>query len=130
MAPLPIQNLEFFTDNDGSNLSHLVDLLLKNEHNDPFLQKFADLNEGLIQIIQDFPFVGYHVLDISDKDSVTRLVRIVDKSNGYMYGDLDATKVTYENLLQQQKKESFQPEKDHRYLFDVQERYVAKRHRN
>lgn len=128
---LPMQNIEFFTDNDGSNLGLLVDVLLQQGvKTDPFLKKFASLNEGLVQIIQDFPFVGYHVLNIDDKDSVTRLLRVVDKSNGYMFGDLDATRVTYENLLQQQKEENFRPEKDHRYLFEVQQRYVNKRQRH
>lgn len=128
---LPMNNIEFFTDNDGSSLSLLVDVLLQQGvKTDPFLKKFALLNDGLVQIIQDFPFVGYHVLNIDDKDSVTRLLRVIDKSNGYMFGDLDATRITYENLLQQQKEEQFHPEKDHRYLFEIQQRYVNKRQRH
>lgn len=137
---LPMRNLEFFTDNDGSNLGLLIDSLLSEESNsnsgggnddDGFLKRFKALNEGIVQIIQDFPFVGFHVLNIDDKESVTRLLRVVDKSNGYMFGDLDATRVTYENLLQQQKENNnFRPEKDHRYLFEVQQRYVNKRQRH
>lgn len=87
---------------------------------DPYLQKFSKLNQSLVQIIEDFPFVGYHTLNIQDKESVVRLLRAIDKSNGYMYGNLDATQLAYQHVIGH-------PEKDHRYLFDVQERYFNKR---
>lgn len=108
------KNLEFFTDN--GDLSHLVHILAA----DPFLQKFSKLNKSLVQIIEDFPFVGYHTLNIQDKESVFRLLRAIDKSNGYIYADVDATRLAYQHVIGQ-------PEKDHRYTFEVQERYMNKR---
>lgn len=86
---------------------------------DPFLRNFAKLNESFVQIIEDYPFVGYHTLNIQDKESVVRLLKAIDKSNGYMYGNLDATKLAYQHVIGH-------PEKDHRYLFEVQERYLKK----
>lgn len=92
-------------------------MLLNDLQKDPLLKRFAKLNESLIEIIEDFPFVGYHTLDIQSKDSVVRLLAAIDKSNGYMYSNLDSSKVTYEAIVGK-------PEKDATWTLDVQERYM------
>ena len=74
----------------------------------------------MVEIIEDFPFVGYHPLDIQDKDNVMRLLKVIDKSNGYMYANLDASKITYEALVGK-------PEKDNRWIHDIEERYIKKK---
>lgn len=94
-------------------MSHLVHTLAQ----DPVLDKFAKLNQALVDIIDDFPFVGYHTLNIQDKESVVRLLRAVDKSNGYVYANVEATKLARQSLLSQ-------PEKDPSWTFDVQQRYM------
>lgn len=107
------KNLEFFTGN--GDLTHLIHILGK----DPLLQKFANLNRSLVQIIEDFPFVGYQTLNIEDKESVLRLLRVIDKSNGYMYADIDAARLVYQKIIGH-------PEMDHRWTFEIQERYMGK----
>lgn len=84
---------------------------------DPVMQKYAKLNETLVEIIEDFPFVGYHTLDIQSKESVARLLAAIDKSNGYMYANLDASKLTYDGMIGK-------PDKDPRWTMEVQERYM------
>ncbi|CDF37649.1 unnamed protein product [Chondrus crispus] len=106
-------NLDFFTDN--GNLSHLVDML----ELDPRMKKFAKLNQALVSLIEDFPFVGYHTLNIQDKESVIHLLRAIDKSNGYMYSNLDVNNLAYDAFLGK-------PEKDHRWTMEVQERYMKR----
>lgn len=106
-------NLEYFTDN--GDLKFLVDLLAA----DPRTKKFAKLNEALVDVIEDFPFVGYHTLNIQDKESVVRLLRAIDKSNGYMYSNLDVNNLAYDAFIGK-------PEKDHRWTTEVQERYMKR----
>lgn len=107
-------NLEFYT--DPSDLKKLVESL----GDDPVLRNYAKLNEAIVDVVEDFPFVGYHTLDIQNKESVMRLVNAIDKSNGYMYANLDANKITYDVLVGK-------PEKDHRWIAEVQERYMKQR---
>lgn len=108
------QSLEFFTDN--GDLSYLVDMLKQ----DPLAKRHVQLNSALVEVIEDFPFVGYHTLDIQSKESVMRLLHAIDKSNGYVYANMDANKVTYEALVGK-------PEKDPRWTLQVEERYVKRR---
>lgn len=91
----------------------LVDLL----RTDSRTKRFAKLNEALVEIVEDFPFVGYHTLDIQNKESVIRLLRAIDKSNGYVYATVDADKLAYEPFIGK-------PEKDSRWTMEVQERYM------
>lgn len=86
---------------------------------DPFLEKFASLNKALVEIIEDFPFVGYHTLNIQDKDTIIRLLTAIDKSNGYIYANTDAIRVAHQNVFGQS-------EKDLAWNFEVQQRYMKK----
>lgn len=86
---------------------------------DPIMRKFGNLNRALAEVIDDFSFVAFHTLDINDKESVIRLARAVDKSNGYLFAGLDANKVTYEAVIGK-------PERDPRWTLEVQERYVKR----
>lgn len=108
---LTAQNLDFFT--EQGDLSQLVHLLGEDRHFD----KFAKLNQALVGIIDDFPFVGYHTLNIQDKESVVRLLRAVDKSNGYIYANVDAARIARQALVAQS-------ESDTSWTFDVQQRYM------
>lgn len=70
-----------------------------------------------MDVIEDFPFVGYHTLDIQSKESVVQLLKAVDKSNGYVYSTMDIKKVQYKAVIGS-------PEKDNRWTMEVQERYM------
>lgn len=106
------QNLEFYT--DLGNMHFLVDLLRA----DGRTKRFAKLNEALVEIVEDFPFVGYHTLDIQNKESVIRLLRAIDKSSGYVYATMDANKLTFEPFIGK-------PENDPQWTMEVQERYMT-----
>jgi len=62
---------------------------------DPLMKKHANLNSAL------------------------GLLRAIDKSNGYVYANMDASKLTYEALVGK-------PEKDPRWTLEVQERYMKR----
>lgn len=68
-------DLEYYT--DVQNLSYLM----QNEEN----PKFKKLNEVFAGIIEDFSLVAYTTLDISDKKSVDTVLKLIDKSNGYVF---------------------------------------------
>ncbi len=104
-------SLEYFT--ESGDLMRLVEALQV----DPLLSRFANLNSALVDVIEGFSLVAYHTLDIQDKESVMRLSRAIDKSNGYMFAGLDANKVSYEAVIGKQ-------ERDPRWTLEVQERYV------
>eukprot|EP00177_Eucheuma_denticulatum_P001918 GFKZ01003427.1.p1 GENE.GFKZ01003427.1~~GFKZ01003427.1.p1 ORF type:complete len:292 (-),score=47.92 GFKZ01003427.1:710-1585(-) len=104
-------NLESYT--NLSDLRFLQHLLAT----DSRTKKFAKLNEELVEIVEDFPFVSYHTLDIQSKESIIRLSRAIDKSNGYVYATMDANKLTYEPFIGK-------PEMDPRWTMEVQERYM------
>ncbi|KAK3256886.1 GPN-loop GTPase qqt1 [Cymbomonas tetramitiformis] len=69
-------NLDFYTD--------VLDLEYLQNHleQDPLSRRFKKLTEGLCDIVEDFSLVNFTTLNIEDKESVQKLVALVDKSNG------------------------------------------------
>ena len=43
---------------------------------------------GLAEVVEDYGLVNYSLLAIEDKDSVQRLVAIIDKATGYVFTGL------------------------------------------
>lgn len=107
-------DLEYFT--ECQDLQQLVCAL----DEDPIMRKYAKLSRALCELLEDFPWVGFHTLDIQDRESLLRVTRVVDKANGYSYANMEIGKSTYEAIVGA-------PEVDHRWVQDVQERYT-KRH--
>jgi len=73
-------DLEFFA--EVGNLDYLLDSL----DTDPFGRKFGRLNRALCSLVDDFSLVSFTTLNIQDKESVYELVKMIDKTNGYVYG--------------------------------------------
>jgi hypothetical protein len=73
-------DLEFFA--DVGDLEYLLDRL----DADPFGKKFGNLNKALCSLIDDYSLVSFTTLNIQDKESVYNLVKMIDKTNGYVYG--------------------------------------------
>lgn len=107
-------DLEFFTEN--SDISPLLAAL----NRDPRMRKFAKLNAALVELVEDFPWVGFHTLDVQDRQSVLMLTRAVDKANGYSLANLEIGKATYKAIVGK-------PERDPDFVAQVQERYVKRR---
>jgi hypothetical protein len=60
--------------------------------------KFKSLTSKLCEIVEDFSLVTYTTLDIKDKHSVANLVKIIDKSNGYIFSPGDSS-IDYRELI-------------------------------
>ncbi|KAI9229028.1 MAG: hypothetical protein DHS80DRAFT_27068 [Piptocephalis tieghemiana] len=76
-------NLDYYT--EVQNLSYLADRL----DEDPMAGRFPELNRALCELVEDYSLVGYELLNISDKDSVARVAKAVDRANGYVFGGLE-----------------------------------------
>jgi GPN-loop GTPase len=87
---------------------------------DPIMRKHAKLNRALCDLVDDFPWVSYHTLDIQSRESVLRVTRTVDKANGYSLANLEMTHATHKAIVGT-------PEHDHQWVLDVQERYTKRR---
>jgi hypothetical protein len=102
-------SLEYYT--DSSNLHHLQLVLDKTG---PTSDKFKRLNAALCELIEDFSLVSFATLCINDKDSMSKLIKIVDRANGYIYtteayadllnivevNDIDFAEYTYVGILE------------------------------
>ncbi|KAJ6235824.1 gpn-loop gtpase 2 [Anaeramoeba flamelloides] len=75
-------NLDYYT--EVLDLDYLVDLLSKKA-----TKQFTKLNKAICELVQDFSLVTFSTLNINDSESVTRLLKKVDKCNGYTFGLLD-----------------------------------------
>lgn len=76
-------NLDFYT--EVLDLSYLVEHLSA----DPFFKKFHHLNVKLAEVIQDYSLVSFVPLNVQDKESMTQILRTVDKANGYCFEELE-----------------------------------------
>lgn len=76
-------NLEFYT--TATDLEYLNFALDREDKSG----RFSELNRTLCELIEDFALVSFTTLNINDKESVAKLVRMIDKSNGYVYSALD-----------------------------------------
>ena len=74
-------NLDFFT--EVQDLKYLLPRLAQSTR---FSNKFTKLNEALIECIEDYSLVSFATLNIMDKESVHRILRLVDKANGFAFG--------------------------------------------
>lgn len=67
--------------------SRLLPLLLAREGEGAFARKHAKLNAAIAELVEDFSLVSFGTLNITDKQSVARALRSIDKANGYCFGD-------------------------------------------
>ncbi|KAM0789561.1 hypothetical protein ACM66B_000372 [Microbotryomycetes sp. NB124-2] len=71
-------NLDFYT--EVNDLEYLAPLLER----DPRMKRFSALNKVICEIIEEFGLVSFETLCVEDKDSMLRLVRVVDQAIGYV----------------------------------------------
>ncbi|RDX65930.1 GPN-loop GTPase 2, partial [Mucuna pruriens] len=85
-------NLDFYTDvQDLSYLQHHLD-------QDPRSAKYRKLTKELCDVIENFSLVSFTTLDIQDKESVGNLVKLIDKSNGYIFAGIEASAVEFSKI--------------------------------
>ncbi|RPA72529.1 hypothetical protein BJ508DRAFT_419437 [Ascobolus immersus RN42] len=78
-SPLPFR-LDFYT--EVQDLTHLIPLL----EQEPGMKKFAKLNEAICELVENFGLVGFEVLAVEDRKSMTRLLQAIDRAGGYVFG--------------------------------------------
>ncbi|CAG0921827.1 unnamed protein product [Notodromas monacha] len=67
---------------DVMDLNFLLDTI----PDDPFMCKFAKLNEALVGIVQDYSLVSFYPLDVEKKEMMFTVRSAIDKANGYVFG--------------------------------------------
>jgi len=62
--------------------------LLAHIPQDPWFSRFRALNDAIAETVMDFSLVSFLPLDISNRDSVKAVLRLIDQSNGFaLLGD-------------------------------------------
>ncbi|KAJ3417401.1 GPN-loop GTPase 2 [Chytridiales sp. JEL 0842] len=107
-------NLDYYT--EVQDLSYILNEL---ESQDKFSKRLSKLNKALCELIEEFSLIGFHTLQIEDKESVLSLCQHIDKANGYVFGYNEDTDLSvFASVAAAQ-------EGYYRNLADIQERYVA-----
>ncbi|GAA5992279.1 hypothetical protein JCM10908_000404 [Rhodotorula pacifica] len=71
-------NLDYYT--EVQDLSYLLPLLERDQRT----QRFAELNRTICDLVEEFGLVGFETLAVEDKDSMLRLVQVIDQALGYV----------------------------------------------
>eukprot|EP00754_Rhynchopus_humris_P041833 Rhum_TRINITY_DN25368_c0_g1::Rhum_TRINITY_DN25368_c0_g1_i1::g.181938::m.181938/K06883/K06883; uncharacterized protein len=87
--------IDFYT--EVQDLSYLV-RKMSDDKNIP--QRFTSLNTALIDLVDDYPHVGFLTLDIDCKEAVCELMTHIDKANGYSFHSVQGQRDTYAQLAQ------------------------------
>jgi GPN-loop GTPase len=91
----------------------------------PFLRRHRRLNEAVCELVEDFGLVSFETLNISDAESVRRVLAQVDKANGYLlcgHEEAEAQGGFFRDLLAH----AFDAAPADRRVRDVQERYMPR----
>uniref|UniRef100_A0A8C8C6B0 Uncharacterized protein n=1 Tax=Oncorhynchus tshawytscha TaxID=74940 RepID=A0A8C8C6B0_ONCTS len=90
-------NLDFYT--DVMDLTYLLDHLAA----DPFFRKFLKLNEKFAGVIQDYSLVSFVPFNVQDRESMTQVLRTVDKERNLftLYPLLTAAILIYVFVINQ-----------------------------
>ncbi|KAF9621172.1 hypothetical protein IFM89_016666 [Coptis chinensis] len=92
-------NLDYYTDvQDLSYLQYHLD-------QDPLLniayltlEALRKLTKELCEVVEDFSLVNFTTLDIQDQESVGNLVKLIDKSNGYIFASIEGSAVEFSKI--------------------------------
>ncbi|KAL7662560.1 GPN-loop GTPase 2 [[Candida] zeylanoides] len=82
-GPLPFQ-LDYYT--EVQDLKYLTPHL-ERESNSVLGRRFVRLTELIGELVEDFNLVSFEVLSVENKQSMINLLSVIDKSNGYSFGD-------------------------------------------
>ncbi|XP_060065537.1 GPN-loop GTPase 2-like [Ylistrum balloti] len=105
-------NLDFYT--EVLDLSYLLEQFKEDEQ----FQKYKKLNSALVDIIEEYSLVSFVTLNVQEKESMLRVMKVVDKANGYLFGDLE------ERDLQSLMSCAVGAEFEYEKIKDVREKYM------
>ncbi|KAJ7525525.1 hypothetical protein O6H91_17G054700 [Diphasiastrum complanatum] len=80
-----IDLIESYGKLDVQDLSYLQNHL----DQDPRSAKYRKLTKSLCELIEDYSLVSFTTLNIQDKESVMDIVKLIDKSNGYVFAGIE-----------------------------------------
>ncbi|XP_068656364.1 GPN-loop GTPase QQT1 isoform X2 [Aristolochia californica] len=103
-------NLEFYTD--------VQDLSYLQNHLDQDPRSAKKLTKEFCDVIENFGLVNFTTLDIQDKESVGNLVKLIDKSNGYIFLGIESSAVEFSKIA------AGPTDWDYYRTFAVQEKYM------
>lgn len=86
--PLPLP-LSFYT--EARSLDHLLPYLEDEQSHSSAVgshanNKFAALNESIVELVEDYGLVGYETLAVEDRASMLQLLHAIDRAGGYAFG--------------------------------------------
>uniref|UniRef100_A0A0K3CAU2 cysteine synthase n=1 Tax=Rhodotorula toruloides TaxID=5286 RepID=A0A0K3CAU2_RHOTO len=81
-------NLDYYT--EVQDLSYLLPLLERDQRT----KRFSELNRVICEIVEEFGLVGFETLAVEDKDSMLRLVQVIDQALGYVPPSLSSLSST------------------------------------
>ena len=111
-------NLDFYTDvADPAALLPCLQAAAGSARDTPFNRRHAALNAAICELVDDFSLVQFGTIDISDRASVARALRSIDKANGYCFGAAETQEDFFSAAAADADFGS-----DH--LADIQERYM------
>lgn len=63
-----------------------------------YLTSFAEINHGIVELIEDFSLVELTHLSVNDKHAMANVLSSVDRANGYTFQDIDLSTMQYNKL--------------------------------
>lgn len=107
-------NLDFYT--EVQDLSYLLPVLEK-ESSMFQTEKWSRLNKAMTNLIEDFALVRFEVLAVENKQSMTHLLRVIDRANGYVFGSAEGANDTVWSV-------AMRNESSMLTVQDIQERWI------
>jgi GPN-loop GTPase len=84
-----------------------------------FYRKHAKLHQALAEVVEDFGLLSFLPLDISDAESVGRVLAKIDKCNGYIFTENSVPSYLFQCAIQSDNNTAYES------IADVQERIAA-----
>ncbi len=98
------------------DLSYLLPSL---EQESPALRgdKWKGLNSAVTQLVKSFGLVRFEVLAVENKKSMTHLLRVLDRANGYVFGSAEGANDTVWQVAMRNEPSMLEVQ-------DIQERWI------
>ena len=75
-----------------------LDYICQQLSDDPLFSKFAKLNQALCSVIEDYSLVNFAPLCVTDENLMMKLIKMIDKVNGYVFGDQSTAEQSYKMM--------------------------------
>ncbi|ODQ82563.1 hypothetical protein BABINDRAFT_56308 [Babjeviella inositovora NRRL Y-12698] len=110
-------NLDFYT--EVQDLHYLIPHIEKENR---IHSKYNKLTDAIAELVEEFNLVSFEVLAVEDKQSMIRLLSVIDKANGYLFG---ATEIGGDTVWVEATRQSGPSD----MVIDIQERWIDNKDR-